>query len=833
MVLRLIIFPCIYDQNIETYNIHDAYDNCSEYDYYEPDDTYDDYDDVYLAPPLLHKPKSKRNSKIPKPKTFKKQPAQTKIIQPLLDTSTPPELPLEILEFVCTHLSKTTLLYGVNRVCKKWHEVSNRFIRRAGIWKPIDGVLEPLFQQWPKLNTLELWFNQDPEISTNHVSITKNTSSWYSFVEEITKLAPVSQEAQQNSNHTTTANTDNCLNTTSDSAESLPLLHSIRDLELRGKSITYSEIFSKLHGHLQFVESLTITVSTYRAIYPLFTILDDFPSLKRLTLTINYGLRNRLTHGDNDDLIGDVAEPPVNPETAHFPRKPWVIPPPKMFPNRYRLQEFNVEGVITHLRVLERLLVTCPDLRVFIAARNEINMLIRESGPNAEHNARQRLIHLAAKHCPKLEWYNFRRLEYVATDGSHLEDIVSAFPEHKILSMNFGGYQDTMPSTYAARHLLSRITVLDVQMYYSIGVDSATMNRILCLTPNLLHLFARKTYFLTSRLWKPPAPVQPTPKPVFHTIRDRKRYEREERRQARQQALARFHPSASTGITEGDQADESNTSASIFSTPETWQLYKLKTLEMTLHNVDNVDSSFVEFTSYISQHRLFRNLVVFNILIPTLKVGQREKFSDLKKPSSSATIPGTSISSNAPDGGKRHATVVTPVLEPARFPNELLALSALRCLEECILRTPDVPGMVLAKDFEFLRRKDDFQTMSFLPKRPKSSILPSTTTTINSISTHQSSSTRRNKMTKNRSSSLSEGGDGNGSEDDDDTDDDDDEEHEARLKTETFWPKLNTFHVYYYKISPIISTSKIVAGLEEIRPGVSFCFKYRNVLDNQ
>ncbi|KAF9131346.1 hypothetical protein BGW39_001957 [Mortierella sp. 14UC] len=782
---------------------------------------------------ILRQPASNRP---PKPKSLKKQLVQTKIIQPLLDSSTPPELPLEILEFVCIHLSKATLRYSVNRVCRKWHEASNRFIRRVGSWKPVDGVKESLLEQWSKFNTLELWFNQDPEFPALYISSTKNFSSWCAFAAAITKCIPTSQEVQQDSIDSITVNDDDGGNSTSVSVDSLCLLHSIRHMELRGTNMPYNDFTLKLRGHLQFIESLAITTSLYYAITPLFTILADFPSLKRLTLTLNLSMRPRLTHGDSDDLIVDVREPPVDPATAHFPRKPWIILPPKLFPDRYRLQEFSVSGVITHLRVLERLLVTCPDLRVFKAFNNEVDMSIREQGPSAEHNARQRLIDLAAEHCLKLEWYNFHRLEYSATDGTHLEYIAGTFPGHKILSMNFSGYQETMPSTLPARDLLSRITVLDIQTNSYISLDPTTMNRVLCLTPSLLHLFASKANFFTNCLWQPPAPVQPAPKPVFHTVRDRKRYERNERRKARQQALARFQPSALTNITDDGQGEENDTTASNFSTPDTWQLYNLKTLEMNL----NPEGGFVAFTSYISQHRLFRNLVVSNLRIMALKVGQRETFTDPKKPSSyssNTAAPNVSTVSNSSNGGKQHIAVVAPLSEPARFPNELLALRALQCLEECTFCTPNVPGMLLANDFDFMRRKKDFQTMSFLPKRPKSFAIPvATTTTVDPAFTQQPSSARR-KMTKNRSSSFSSninGKDGSDDGDDNDSadnvDDDSDDEEKERLETETFWPKLNTFQVYYIRMSPFLSVSKLVTGLEEIRPGVAFSFKHRGTV---
>ncbi|KAG0287672.1 hypothetical protein BGZ96_008439 [Linnemannia gamsii] len=804
----------------EAYISHGDFDD--DYDY-EPQDDYDDYDDIRLVPPSPHRLKSKRNNKPLEPKVQKKQLVATKVIQPMLESPQPPELPLEILELVCTHLSQTALRYGVNQVCKKWHEVSNRFIRRAGIWKPVKGTQELLLEQWPKINTLELWFGQDPESPTISIASYTNLLFWSAFAAAITASTSTEQEARQevtkdNSNN----NSEN--DRKSDLAIPLSLLQTIRHLELRGSSVYSLDIAPKLRGHLQFVESFTITTVYYNANIPLFTILADFPSLRTLTAPLQYTTQARLTHGDSDDNIVDVPEPEIDPETAHFPRKPWVIPPPKMFPERYRLQTFSVTGVSTNLHILERLLVTCPDLRVFKANNTYVNMFIRQRSEDAEHNARQRLIDLAAKHCPRLEWYNFHRLEYSATDGIHLGHISRTFPNHKFLSMTLGVNQEMILDNLVAKDLLSRITVLDIQPSPYVNVPSEAVDRILCLTPNLLHLHCLKANLCTGSLWKPPAPVQPTPIPFFTHVRDRKRYERNERRKARQQALARFQP-PSTITTNERETDATNTPTINPLTPDTWQLYSLKTLEMSL----STRSTMVAFTNYISQHRLFRNLVTFNLQIPSLKVGQRMTFADPKKPTAVATShAGTTpvtAASNAPGGCKQYSSVTAPPPEPERFPNELLALRGLRCLEECALRPKDIPGMILAKDFEFLRRKGDFQTMSFIPKRRKSSAKSSTL--VDPASTDNFSSARKSK---GGSSQVKGDSENDGTDDDDEDGDEDDEGEEKWERMKTFWPKLNTFHVYYISISPFISTSKLTYGVEQIRPGVAVCFQHRAIL---
>ncbi|KAF9131344.1 hypothetical protein BGW39_001955 [Mortierella sp. 14UC] len=811
-----------YDESSVADTVYDS-DSYDDFDDYVPEDNYVEYDDIHLSPPLLHKPRPKRNrnKELLTPKKSNKHPGQIKVIQPLLDTSTTPELPPEILERICTHLSQSTLLYSVNLVCKKWREVSNRFVSRVGIWKSFEDSQELLLQQWPIFNTLELWFDQEPEKPYIYTYNAKDFDSWSKFAAAITKPIPTTQEAQHDSIDTTTiANIDNGGNSTSVSAESLCLLHSIRHMDMRGLNLPYKDVGSKLRGHLQFIESLTITTTYYYAITPLFTILADFPSLKQFTLSItNRSLTAQLAHGDDNDNIEDLLAPKTRPDTAGVPYQPWTIPPPKMFPDRYRLQEFTIDGVLIRLNVLERLIVTCPDLRVFKADKL---MFIRKQVGNEEHRAQQRLIYLVAKHCPKLEWYLFRNVDYQRWEEEYHKYVTRSLPDHKILSIALRPYRDSMFTSLAIRSLLSRITFLEfeppIYLRYS---QSALANRILCLTPSLLHLVAPKLYLECDHLWEPTplAAVEPVLKPVFATIRDRKRYERNERRQARQRALAKYQPQitapSSTSIpvtasddVEADGGDGDNTGEDVedeteseedeeedeqeeeeekvadTSTPVTWQLYNLKTLTITFFS----RRDRVNFAQYICRHRLFRNLVSLNLEIRELRVGQRDTIIEPNKSRKAAVIVAShvvaalNVSGSCGRQNSLAASVPAPP-GPSRFSNELLAFRGMQCLEECVLRTKIVPGMLLAKDFAFLRRKEDCQTTFFLRS------------------------------------------DNNDAELDDENGDD-----EEQLKNETFWPKLCTFHVYYIDISPYVNTSKLVSGIERILPGVSVRFKAREAV---
>ncbi|KAF9156684.1 hypothetical protein BG015_002888 [Linnemannia schmuckeri] len=696
------------------------------------------------------------------------------IVQPLFDSPALPELPVEILELVCTHLSQTTLRHSVNQVCKKWHEVSNRFLRRAGIWKPVKGAQELLLKKWPRINTLELWFNGDHDFGRNPFYVTTKTAFWDAFVTAITEssIADKQGEAQRNDN--------SHISNDGDSHPMAPscLLHTIRHLEVRGLYMNYSEVAPDLRGHLQFIKSLTITTLWDSDSTPLFTILADFPTLKSFNFNVQYRKEARLTHGDDED---DIDEAVVAVDDLS-----------NMFLERYQLQQFFIHGMRTHLRVLQRLLITCPDLRVFHVKNLNVDTTSGQEGSDddeeeeEEHRVLcQRLIDLAAKYCPKLERYIFRQFNR-NTDEDDLRGISRNIPDQRMYSMGLYSISSHGQDILAVRDLFAKITILEIES--STGVwdtdRSDRLNMILCLTPNLLHLLGSDADLHTSSLWKLPPPVVLTKKLVFATVGDRKRYERKERRWARQQTLTGPRSSDPTAV------DTPTFDSSI---PVTWQLYNLKTLELHL----TIYSRVVDFTDYISRYRLFRNLVIFNLGIPALKVGQRMTFANTRAGAAAAAAAAAAASSDdEPQPG-----------QPLRYPNELLALRPLRCLEECILHANDVPGMIVATNFNFLKRRKDFQTISFLPAGKN----------------RKRRETRKNKKSVLKMTATY----------DDEVDKDDESEEEEKeegKKNETFWPKLTTFCVFSLGISPSTETSKFKERLERIRPGVIFRFQSRSSL---
>lgn len=783
---------CVYDSH--DYDDYESEDDCtidSEKDYWH---------DVRFVPASSHRTNTSTLTNWPfKPILIcKKRPIETKVIQPLLDSPEISEIPVEVLELVCGHLSQTTLR-SVNRVCRAWYKISERFVRHTGIWKPVDGALQVLIERWSKLNALKLWISQDPQFPAQAIKTVDQEYYWAAFVADITGSTTSNQETQDDdvnadnisnnniSNIDSKSDSDSLDNSESSAKVSLQLHRTIRHLELVGRFLSYSDHVSVFRGHLGFIQSLTITAPKRDAPIPLFTLLADFPALKSFTFANHSKAFTDLCHGDDQDSIDVPAD---------------LIDPSKNFMEEYRLERFCLSSVAVDRRILERLIVTCPDLRVFNVKDLDIDMCTTEEDHFdevyairvvEENNARQRLVDLVAKHCPKMEWYSFHRTG-CSTNEHHLKMVASKFQDQKMHSMVFDDYSP-MLDTLVIRHQLLKITVLQIQTNPWVGEPSDTLNKILCMTPRLLHLLGSEMSFDTKSLWQPPAPVKP--KHPFTTLGDLKRRERKEHRRALQQAR----------ITNGNGRyyvpPATETPAVDPSIPVTWQVYSLKSLELKLAT----ESALADLTSYITRYQLFRNLSMLNLRIPSLKIGQRMIFANTRAGAAAASAATAAASSgNEPQLG-----------QPVRYPNELLALRSLRCLEECTLCTMDIPGTVVPKNLWFLKRKEDFQSVSFFPTRNRRKRRKTKKAKHGNPKTKTTTATTTATDVPEKVVV-------------DQHDDEEEDEEEKRWKNETFWPVLNVFHIYYLKKSPTINTSNLVEAFERFRPGVEFRFQGRSDL---
>ncbi|KAF9189632.1 hypothetical protein BGZ50_000661 [Haplosporangium sp. Z 11] len=696
---------------------HYAHDASYDFDH-------DDYiGDIQLKPRLTRKPKSmRRKIKPPQPQLFLK-----KCLRPL-------SLPSELLEVVCTYLSQATLRHCASLVSKEWNRVCNRYIRRVGVWKALgEDFQQQLLDQIPKLDTLNTRRMQ-------FIDKEYQSMAWSRFAAAIT--APFESQSQ-------------------DDQAPKCLLHHIRYMTLQGLSIRFAEYIEPLMDRFQFLLTLTIDTQRDDLILPLFRLLDKCPALLELYIAGELCGGTQIMSGDADDQIVDLPEPPINPETAHFPRKPKKVIPPATYPEQYRLQIFECANVVIRPRVLERIITTCPNLRVFKAYRFSISLWNRRQFI-APFNP-ERLMEHAKDRCPKLEWYAVAEGTGHRPTEQNIQRIFMSFPETKFLTFIDQKLHSSFLNFRSSRATLSQITVLEfIHLDWSY---SKIMNKILCLTPHLLHLITTKTPFRTSELYFPGPPL------YYERSHTRKRLERAEKRRRRQTALARFQTAQLSSSTTDDASP-------LPDTPQVWQCRDLCTLDLGFEVSRNTVFRLEFFGAYVSQNRLFKNLTSLKIGVRMLMIGQRRSLRSIDKRAHAYGQTSRRQSGSDLHREQEHQQHLREVAVE-RFQDDLAPLRGLRSLELLSFKTAKLPGFVVPSDFEFLRPKSTETVVSFL----------------------------ENSGCKGNAEQLQ----GEGDEGD-------------RHMDETVWPRLHTFHIWYemYEAYEEKIFRFSIKDVEKIRPSVEF-----------
>ncbi|KAF9273975.1 hypothetical protein BGZ68_001017 [Mortierella alpina] len=703
-------FYDIYDSGAEyrgSSSDSDAYGSSQE-DFGYEEDFYDHYD-IQL--------KSQRTQRH-KPTKLKRRP-ETKIVLPLLRTTRKTYVfPVEVLDLVCSHLSQATLRFTISLVCKEWSIISKRYIQRTGVWESATTDEENrLLSRMPCLTTLEcrLGISLGRAFAYDQLLLRESLcESWMRFMTAISAPLPTLDSDQQ---HIV-------------SAEPRCLLHHIRRLIFRGPLMTYKLAIPPILSQLQFLRSLELHMSLTRI--ALFEILNNSPSLRELKVVGQRFHDTQLHCGDEEDLILEKPDPIINPLTAHLPKKPLVSDPPKTYPDRYKLQVFDVSFVVVKQRIVERLLATCPDLRVF--KLHEINhkiwipeLMVSKILAIDE----ERLWNHLQNCCPKIDWYHISLAVNVMNEQM---EALTRMRQSRILgrflttacSKKWNDYLKDLN----VRTILSHVTVLEVRPTLNYQRESYTLQQLLCLMPNLLHLIAGLAFEATDVLVVPGCGRPATLRERFNYHNgSRKRQERMEKQQQRLKALERF------------QAPKQKRLVAI---SDVWQCRDLRSMDISF---GSMSERFGVFTQYVAAHRLLRNLTSLSIALSELRVGQ--------------VIETTA--------GER-----TP---PERWENDLLNLRGLRCLEMLEISTGVIEGVVQGTDFEFLRKHDPSQVMVMITAKNK-----------DAGSDLEEDSLRNNRY--------------------------------RRRKDRTIWPQLQSFHIRYHKLQIATEFGDVVAGVEQIRPGV-------------
>ncbi|KAG0224272.1 hypothetical protein B0O80DRAFT_434771 [Mortierella sp. GBAus27b] len=744
-----------FDGHNDVYVDEDAY---TDEEPYTDEDLYMDgdfYGDIRVSPPQSKSTKNKNKNK--DYSHTAKQALFTKIVQPVVDCpSKSLVFPPEVLDLLCSYLSQTTLRHCVSLVCKDWNVVSDKYICRMGVWTPLDEEYEKyLLAHMKRLDSLECWFKTDPDIpseGSNLITSTRSRAAWTRFCAAI--LMPL-EEAVEPTLDPTQAQVQPLQDNKDIALKQTCLLHYIKHLSLRGYYLDYKDTLLPMMPQFRFLETLKLEINTGIMSIQLFDLLNSSPNLLELVIRIpNYENINILS-GSIEDEIPEPLEEVVNPFTAHFPVKPKVILPPKEFEERYRLRVFDVDKVAIRQHVLERVITTCNELRVFKVTQIHDQKYFGEFGYRDIRIDEERLMKHAKKCCLHLESFTLFRRRGLS-DITHLDRTISHFPETRVLSMTCAKELE-LTNKASALALLPQITVMEVKSSSYAYYDSKMLDSILCMMPNLLHLDASQVIFSPSCLTQLPRDESKGANRSmnFMNNHDRKQREREEKRERREKALLRFQRGASPPTTSDSTM--------------VWACRDLCTLKIRLFD-DHL--AFKTWSEYVEWGRLFRNLTELRVSCHSFRIGQRKKYCDGAK-HRRKSLEASKMNRKPGDQPPKEKES-----ESERLPNELLPLRGLRSLEFLQINASHLDGVLHPSDFEFLRKRDSENVVRII-----------------------SHDDNMEDPIKKRES------DGN--------------------DTETFWPRLEAFHVRYYASGMTQSHSAITTGMEIIRPGVQFSIKRR------
>ncbi|ORZ27650.1 hypothetical protein BCR41DRAFT_392112 [Lobosporangium transversale] len=185
---------------------------------------------------------------------------------------------------------------------------------------------------------------------------------------------------------------------------------------------------TRLQSQLQYLKTLLLQVHGGGLRIGFFDILNHAPNLIEFEIKIVMDRRSGLIHhGDaEDDLMKDNS----NTMNAH-----WSPEEPKVYHERYGFRVFNVEKCAINQHVLERIVSTCPKLRVFKVRDINDSVRIPGQGYVTFRMDHERLLKHTKRMCSGLEWYNVTNATYAATDRQHVERIHCYFTGTRFLSL--------------------------------------------------------------------------------------------------------------------------------------------------------------------------------------------------------------------------------------------------------------------------------------------------------------------------------------------------------------------------------------------------------------
>ncbi|KAG0029403.1 hypothetical protein BGZ81_003841 [Podila clonocystis] len=618
-----------------------------------------------------------------KPRDTKRE-TQSQTTQPPLKLPVAPKkqrtplrpLPHEVLGAIFSHLPQATLRNCASLVCRDWARVCQVVVRRVGVWKTMgeDGHQE-LLSQMPKINTLDCWILQDPELLPEYwksIDPRSTLKMWNKFIRAITKPLP---------SRALKKGTD-CL------------LHHIKEIVIHGNYISYKRVIDPLLPHLQYLQILRLDFQQDNSSIELFPVLDHCLNLKELTVK---GPKNRflIIHADSDDhelTCADVPEPPPKEELGISDHQSI-----KVYPQRYSILCIVFHEVVISQRTLERIIVTSPLLRTLKATEmKKYRPVPSQPGMlRPVHLDRGRITRLVRECCPRMEWLALlQSLEpkqvwnttvRPVTEGYNSQALPPVLYEWFIakethyISVSMEALSSFTPR-YCMRacSILHHITILEITDTL-VQQEVTLVGELLSLTPCLEHFRALGARFHITEFH---------PRQWVHSYKTN-RERRIEARESGQKDLLPAHQASRCNVMEYTQRARGGKMAMNWTSY--WNCFNLRSLDLGIYgDVPDISLLF----RYLWLHcPLLRHL---RIRCKSLQVGQLIEYPEPGNYEDTA-----SMNSNNP-------AVVGA--SPKRFPNHLKDLRGLELLETVKIYTESIQGIVAGTDFEFLRRPLDMRS---------------------------------------------------------------------------------------------------------------------------
>ncbi|KAG0057849.1 hypothetical protein BGZ83_000036 [Gryganskiella cystojenkinii] len=429
----------------------DLLDYLHDWDYsFDSDDKGDHIRIQYQA---LSKNKDKNNTKTKNPQQQQsKRQIQKARAKRRWTSARHINLPLEVIERICSFCSQSSLRIGISLVSKLWHKASLRYLRLLGIWDPSSDSSILLGRIQSKVvSTLRIDFlREDKE--------TEHRAAWAPFAKALT-----SPRRDIENDETLKAP-----------------IHHLKGIHYRSVKLLQDDpIFNLLpyfgslqRLHLEYMDNMVVS---------LFSLLDNCASLQELSL---------------------FAKSQTN--CIHVANTPSTRGPYSCLQHLVMMRP-NVEQT-----VLERTIDSCPNLQVLkIMHANPASYNPYLLGPFQKHDLDiDSLYARAGQKCPRLVWIHIMRAH--RTDGpTRLNLVPESLPWIRRMSLAWPQYQFLQRAwtpDQQARAMFSRLTHIELCSFMREPVDPRSLDKILRCTPNLVHLFAGQVIFCVREVregWDP------------------------------------------------------------------------------------------------------------------------------------------------------------------------------------------------------------------------------------------------------------------------------------------------------------------------------------------